>query len=237
MVCGQWSGYTSRLMTKRTFVHLMFVISALFLAGCRGSGPGGGETRPTPIRPEPGAEGGGSPDRGGAVGRTIALRLWAQRNDTFDEAYQALADAYEDANPGVTVAVETFDVSEYGRLLKDALVAGTAGDVLQMPGSTLCIYSPNLAPAPDTILALNPQALFDPVLLGGFVCDGALFGLPQEPMVPWGLAVSARSATADTAADTVAVAWDFVRFATLDPIQAAEWNAATETSGAMSSGE
>ena len=229
--------YTCRLMTKRTDVYLMFVIGALFLAGCRGSGPGGDEERPPPLPPAPGAACGGSPDRGVPVGGTIALRLWAQRSDTFDEAYQALADASEDVNPGVTVAVETFDVSEYGRLLKDALAAGTAGDVLQMPGSTLCIYSPNLAPAPDTILALNPQALFDPVLLGGFVCDGALFGLPQEPMVPWGLAVSARSATADTAADTVAVAWDFVRFATLDPIQAAEWNVATETSGAMSSGE
>jgi len=220
-------------MTKRTFVYWMFVIGALFLAGCRGSGPGGDETRPTPIRPAPGAEGGGSPDQGGAVGGTIALRLWTQRSDRSDAAYQALADAYAAANPGVTVTVETFDVSEYGRLLKDALAAGTAGDVLQMPGSTLCIYSLNLAPAPDTILALNPQESFDPVLLGGFVCDGALFGVPQEPTVPWGLAVSAR----DAAADTVAVAWDFVRFATLDPIRAAEWNAATGTSGALRSDE
>ena len=225
-------------MTLRNCVYLLLAIMVLPAAGCRGSGPTAVEIRPTPISAEPGPEGGGSPDQGGGVGRVIALHLWTQRSDEFDAAYQALADAYEAANPGVTVTLESFDVATYGRLLKDALQAGTAADVIQMTGSTLCIYSPNLAPAPEPILALNPQEMFDPVLLGGFVCNGALYGLPQEPRVPWGLAVSNPAAVDGSEnVGNVSVAWDFVRFATLDPTAAAEWNAATGTTTARNNDE
>ena len=224
-------------MTLRNDVYLLLAIVTLLSVGCRGSGPTAVEIRPTPISAEPGPEGGGSPDQGGSVGGAITLRLWTQRNDEFDAAYQMLADAYETANPGVTVTIESFDAATYGRLLKDALQAGTAADVIQMTGSTLCIYSPNLAPAPDTILALNLQEMFDPVLLGGFVCDGALYGLPQEPLETWGLAVGTTAAGGNEDSGNVSVAWDFVRFATLDPTAAAEWNAATGTTTAVTSDE
>ena len=231
--------YTPRLMTtRRTFTRMSLILAfiALLITGCRGSGPGGNDTRPTPISSAPqAAEGGGSADQGGGVGQAITLRLWTQRNDAFDAAYQALADAYEAANPGVTVVVESFDVAVYGQTILDALAAATAGDVLQMAGSTLCVYSPNLVAAPDPILALNPQGAFDPVLLGGFICDGALYGLPQEATVPWGLAVSQQSDPGDASGgdDVAAVAWDFVRFAALDPANAAAWNAATGTVGVI----
>lgn len=205
---------------------LFFLLCGLLAAGCRGSGPGGPDTRPTPISAPAAAEGGGSAEQGGGVGQAIALRLWMQQSDTFQPAYQALADAYTAANPGVTITIESFDVSSYGQTTQDALAAGTAADILQMPGGTLCLYSANLAPAPQPIINLNPQEAFDPVLLGGFLCDGALYGVPQETSVPWGLAVAGSSAAVD-------VAWDFVRFATLDPANAAQWNATTGTTGAI----
>jgi ABC-type glycerol-3-phosphate transport system substrate-binding protein len=232
-------GYTSRLMTTRrtqTLLQLILVlITAPLLAGCRGSGPGGDDTRPTPISGAPqAAEGGGSADQGGGVGQAITLRLWTQRNDTFDAAYRALADAYTAANPGVTVVVEPIDVATFSQTVQDALVAGTSADVIQMAGGTLCIYSAQLSPAPDPIMALNPQGAFDPLVLGGFTCDGALYGLPQEAAVPWGLAVSRDSDAAGGVADGgSSVAWDFVRFATLDPANAAAWNAATSTAGVI----
>lgn len=205
---------------------LLFLMMGLALAGCRGGGPGGSDTRPTPMSAPAAAEGGGSADVGGGVGETIALRLWTQANETYDAAYRVLADKYTAAHPGVTIAIESFDVATYGTLLNDALKAGTAADILQVSGGTLCIYSPSLAAAPPTIMALNPQDAFNSVLLGGFICDGALYGLPQEPTVPWGLAVSQAGAAAD-------VAWDFVRFAALDPANVAEWNAATGTQPAI----
>ena len=124
---------------------LFILLCGLLAAGCRGSGPGGPDTRPTPISAPAAAEGGGSADEGGGVGQAIALRLWIQQSDTFQPAYQALADAYAAANPGVTISIESFDVSSYGQTIQDALAAGTAADILQMPGGTLCLYSANLA--------------------------------------------------------------------------------------------
>jgi ABC-type glycerol-3-phosphate transport system substrate-binding protein len=204
---------------------LLLLLLILAAAGCRGSGPGGADTRPTPISAPAAAEGGGSADQGGGVGQDITLRLWTQDNESFVAAYQGLADAYMAANPGVSITLESFDVSAYGSTVLDALTAGTAADLVQMTGGTLCIYSPKLAAAPQPILDLNPQAAFDPLVLGGFICDGALFGLPQETSLPWGLVVSKSSAAAD-------VAWDFVRFAALDPANAAQWNETTDTLGA-----
>lgn len=209
-------------MMKFSLVMILMVLAA----ACRGGGPGPSETRPTPISAPLAAEGGGSADVGGGVGQTIALRLWIQQDVAYEAAYQALVDRYTAANPGVTIAIEAFDVAAYGNTVQDNLLAGTAADLLQVVGGTLCVYSPNLAAAPQPILDLNPQAAFDAVVLGGFVCDGVLYGLPQESTIPWGLAVSGTSPAVD-------VAWDFIRFATLDPANAAEWNAATSTAGAL----
>lgn len=207
----------------------LFALAAVcvaLLAGCRGGEPPP-DSRPTPMSAAAGAEGGGSAEQGGGVGQIIALRLWTQQNESFDAAYRALAEAYTAANPGVTITVDSFDVGRYATTLQDALAGGTAGDVVQLAGATACVYSAHLSAAPEAVLAADPQAAFPPLLLGGFVCDGALYGLPQESAVPWGLAVSAGSPAAG-------VAWDFVRFAALDPANAAAWNEATATSPALS---
>ena len=74
-------------------------------------------------------------------------------------------------------------------------------------------------PEPVTPLTAA-QPLFDPATLNAFTCDGALYGLPQETGTPWGLVVGGASTAQE-------VAWDFVRFAALDPANAAGWNEAT----------
>ncbi len=201
-------------------------VLTVMLAACRGGEPLP-DSRPTPISAADAAVGGGSAEQGGGIGQVIALRLWTQQSETFDTAYRALADAYTAANPGVIIAIESFDAGIYATALQDALASGAAADVVQMTGATVCVYSANLSAAPEAIIAAAPQDAFPPVLLGGFVCDGALYGLPQETAIPWGLAVSGHSQAA-------AVAWDFVRFAALDPANAAAWNAATGTTPALS---
>lgn len=190
-------------MKKVTFLAILFIV--LLPAACRGGGPSG-ETRPTPIRPTPindlaSAEGGGAEEAGG--GQAIALRLWVQAGDPHEATYRALADAYAAANPGVTLAVETFDPATYATTAADALAAGNAADLLQLAGGAVCPLAAHLSPAPADA---NPQAAFDPALIAGFTCDGALYGLPRASLAPWGLVVSANSAAAG-------VAWDFARFA------------------------
>lgn len=188
-------------MKKPIFLAILFVAS--LSAACRGGGPGS-EIRPTPINDLASAEGGGAEEAGG--GQAVALRLWTQAGDPHETTYRALAEAYAAANPGVTLAVETFEPATYARTAADALADGSAADLVQLAGGTVCPLAAHLSPAPAVITDANPQAAFDPALIAGFTCDGTLYGLPRASLAPWGLAVSANSAAAG-------VAWDFARFA------------------------
>jgi ABC-type glycerol-3-phosphate transport system substrate-binding protein len=205
--------------------NLIIVLSllALALGACRGGEEQAFEVRPTPIS-APAAEGGGAAEEGGGVGQPITLRLWTHQNDVFNAAYQALADAYTAVNPDVTITIETFDAAAYEQTVQNALTSGTAADILQLPGPSVCGHSASLAPAPETISA--SQSAFVPAALAGFVCDGVLLGLPQESTTAWGL-------TVNNAGLAPVAAWDFVRFVALDPANAAQWNGATGTSPAL----
>jgi ABC-type glycerol-3-phosphate transport system substrate-binding protein len=193
-------------MKKTSLFTLSIVALLLLLAGCRGSGPGGDETRPTPISEAPAAEGGGGADEGGGVGQAIALRLWLPQDEAARAALQAAADAYSAATPGVTVTMETIDPATYDQTTRDALNAGTAADILALPATVVCGLSGLLAAAPAGVVAA--AAALDQATLAPFQCDGALYGLPIAA-APGGLAVS-RAAAPD-------VAWDFVRFVALQP--------------------
>ena len=200
----------------------LFVLLFFSLAGCRGDGPGD-EVRPTPISAPVAAEGGGAAEEGGGIGQPIALRLSTHQNEPFNAAYQSLIDAYTAANPGVMITIESFDAATYAQAAQSALSAGTAADIVQLPGEAVCANAAWLAPVPEAVTTLaGAQSVYLPEALGGFICDGTLYGLPQESVVPWGLAVSNAGASPE-------VAWDFIQFAALDPTNAAGWNAATGT--------
>jgi ABC-type glycerol-3-phosphate transport system substrate-binding protein len=204
------------------------VVAVALLAGCRGEGPRG-ENRPTPMS-APAAEGGGAAEEGGGVGQTIALRLWTPQNDAAIAAYQALADVYAAANPGIAITIEAFDPATYEQTVLANLRSNTAADVLALPGGAVCANAAQLAPIPEVVTtAANAQTLFLPGPLQAFTCDGALYGLPQESATPWGLVVSASGPAQE-------VAWDFARFVALDPANAAQWNAATGTPPALGLG-
>lgn len=188
-------------MSKTIFLTILFIAS--LSAACRGGGPAS-EIRPTPINDLASAEGGGAEEAGG--GQAVALRLWVMAGEPHETTYRALADAYAAANPGVTFTIETFDPASYADTAAGALAAGNAADLVQLAGGTVCPLAAHLTPAPAVITDANPQAAFDPALIAGFTCDGALYGLPRAELAPWGLAVSANSAAAG-------VAWDFARFA------------------------
>lgn len=210
-------------MRKSVLIAIMLL--ALILSGCQGDDQGF-EIRPTPIS-APAAEGGGGSDMGGGAGQSITLRLWTHRNDAFNAAYQTLADAYTVNNPDVTILIETFDAAAYEQAIHDALAAGTAADILQLPGASVCSRSTSLAPSPETIS--NSAGSFAPAVLASFTCDGILFGLPQESATPWGLSVNISGLAPE-------VSWDFVRFIAADPANAALWNQATGTLPALSDG-
>lgn len=192
---------------KTLILKLTILLLALLAAtGCRGSGPGGDDTRPTPISEAPAAEGGGGADEGGGVGQPISLRLGLPQDEAARAALQAAADAYVAANPGVAITVETLDPATYDQTVRDALGAGTAADVVALSPAAVCGLA-GLAAAPEGVVAA--AAALDPATLSPFQCNGALYGLPVAA-APGGLAVNAAAAAPD-------VAWGFARFAALGP--------------------
>ena len=85
------------------------VVATLALAGCSG---GEGES------PEP-------TESAGPV--TISLSGWSL--DTTPE-FQALADAFHEENPNVTVELKGYDAAEYNTLLTADLAAGAGPDII-----------------------------------------------------------------------------------------------------------
>jgi multiple sugar transport system substrate-binding protein len=114
----------------------------------------------------------------------VTLKLWAHQESNFNAGTQALIDAYEAANPNVTIEMETFEYSLYIQTLQTALPAGDEADILALFGSWVCSYSDRLAPMPES-LEINRDDFFS-ATLGGYICDDTLYGLPQEFNLEYG---------------------------------------------------
>lgn len=146
----------------------------------------------------------GEGDRQGDGGGTgeggpVALRMWAHRSKSFNQALRDAARAYEAEHPDVTIELETFDYDSYIQTLQTALPAGTEADILHMFGTWACTYTDNLAPVPENVISLSDaQEAFFPGPLGGYTCDDTLYGLPQESNVEYGAAL-VNTAMADAA--------------------------------------
>ncbi len=112
---------------------------------------------------------------------TVTLRyaLW---DSGQQPAYQACADAFTKANPGITVTIEQAGWSDYWSGLTTELVSGTAPDVFTM---TLGHYPEFLSK--NQILDIQPFVTADKVDTSIyttnpdlFVKDGKRYGLPQD---------------------------------------------------------
>ena len=153
-----------------------------------------------------------------------SIRVWTHTNKSFNKAYRALADEYIAENPGVSIDFTTFDYDTYIQTLQTSLPAGTEADVLQMFGSWTCSYSSNLATVPEDIATVDgAKEEFFKGPLGGYNCDDALYGLPQESNVEYG-ATLVNTAMAEDAGVSLA-GWD-----TYDAFMA-DAKALTQTSG------
>lgn len=134
-------------------------IGALALAGCSG----GGDT-------------GGGSDAGGDV----EFSLTYATSNNLDSPFEALAEAYEKANPNVTITLNPVPNDTYGDTLRTQLQAGNASDVIQSEagsGQTRSIVplaeAGFLEPLGSSATDLIPE--------GGeslFVVDGETYGQP-----------------------------------------------------------
>lgn len=115
-------------------------------------------------------------DAGGDV--TLTYGVWSQ-----DETMQALVDAFEKENPGITVDLQVNPWTEYWTKLQVGAQGGTAPDAFWMLGDRFQVYAANdqLLPLGDAIedagvdLGVYPEALVDL-----FTYDDELYGLPKD---------------------------------------------------------
>lgn len=173
------------MMAKKSIVFVILIAAcSVLLVACGGGGEGAGEAVTT-------------------------IRVWTHQNDAFNEGLETLAESYMAENEGVEITFETFDYDTYIQTLQTSLPAGTEADILQMFGSWVCSYveGGNLAKVPDSVISLSDaQSMFFAAPLGGYTCDGGLYGLPQEFNIEYG-ATLVNTAIAEAVGVDVSDGW------------------------------
>jgi len=163
-------------MRRKVLLSLLVLALALGLVAC---GP------PATEAPAPPAEETEVTEE--AAAGPVALRLWVHQNPTFEEGYQALVDAYQAEHPDVTITMETFEYDTYIQTLQTAMPAGEEADILQMFGTWVCGYAERLAPVPADVMTVEEaRGFYYSAPIEGYICDGTLYGLPQEFNIEYG---------------------------------------------------
>ena len=184
----------------------LLTLIVFLLAAC-----GGGETADDTDSSADTAGSGDTSTDSSESAEGVTIRLWTHQNDAFNAGYQALADAYMTENTNVTIELETFDYDTYIQTLQTALPAGTEADVMQMFGSWVCSYAEggNLSALPEGVISLaNAQAAVFPAQLGGYNCDGQLYGLPQEFNIEYGAALVNTQLADELGLTDITAGWD-----------------------------
>lgn len=117
---------------------------------------------------------GGGAEASGEV--TIDYAIW---DENQQPAMEAIADAFAEEHPNVTVNIQLTPYKEYFTKLQTAVSGGSAADVFWMNGPNFQLYASNgvLAPIDDQGIdaADYPQGLIDL-----YTFDGKLYGAPKD---------------------------------------------------------
>lgn len=117
---------------------------------------------------------------GEKVERTV-LRMWVHTNNSFIAGYDPLITAYEAEHPNVDIQLENFEYALYLQTLQTAMPAGEEADILQLFGTWTSQYYERLALVPADVMTVEQaQQTFYAAPIGGYIVDGALYGMPQE---------------------------------------------------------
>lgn len=98
-------------------------------------------------------------------------------NGGNEENLQTIVDAFEDANPGITVDVTTLPYADYGTALQTDLAAGTVSDVFDIEFANYAQYQANGVLAP---LELSDPSVYRASVLDAYATDGTQYALPSS---------------------------------------------------------
>jgi multiple sugar transport system substrate-binding protein len=119
----------------------------------------------------------------------VSIRVWAHQNNSFNAATQQMIDAFMKENPDIEVKLETFPFDVFIQTIQTSLPAGNTADVIQMPAGFTCRYAlgGQLMSVPQDMMTVEQaKGIFFDAPLGGYLCDGKLYGLPVEYNLEYG---------------------------------------------------
>jgi multiple sugar transport system substrate-binding protein len=119
----------------------------------------------------------------------VEIRVWGHQAPAFNEADQAIFDAFMKDNPNVTIKYETFPWDVFIQTIQTSLPAGNTADVILIPGGYTCRYAAGgqLLEVPADVMTLDQaKEVFYAAPLGGQTCDGKLYGFPAEYNIEYG---------------------------------------------------
>ena len=154
------------LMGRRAGGALLGIAAlGLSLTACGGGSSGGG---------------GANVDTSKAAG-TVQYWLW---DDNQQPAYQACADAFHAANPGITIKISQFGWDDYWGKVSNGFVSGTAPDVFtdHLSKYPEFVTQDQLLPLDDILKKDNVKTdIYEPGLADLWVGqDGKRYGLPKD---------------------------------------------------------
>lgn len=98
-------------------------------------------------------------------------------NDGHEKDLDGIVKAFEAANPGITVTVQTLPYADYFTKLQTAIAGGTAADAFELDYQNFVSYSASGALAPLTDVDAAP---YKKSLIDAFNVDGKQFALPES---------------------------------------------------------
>ncbi|MBQ3964111.1 MAG: extracellular solute-binding protein [Firmicutes bacterium] len=111
------------------------------------------------------------------------LTIWTHNDeDSWNESYQSIVDAYMEEHPDVTINIESFPYDEYESKVQTALMSKEGGaDIYELWGGWGVDYAPSgaLAQLPEDMEADVREKCY-PNTYGALEADGVLFGIPME---------------------------------------------------------
>ena len=155
--------------------------------------------------------GGSGGSSGGGDGKT--LTLWTHNDeDSWNESYQSIVEAYMEEHPDVTVNIESFPYDEYESKVQTALMSKEGGaDIYELWGGWGVDYAPSgaLAQLPEEMEKDVRDKCYENTY-GALEADGVLYGIPMEYNIECGGLVVNKNVMKEAGA-SVPTTWEEVR--------------------------
>lgn len=156
---------------KKAMVFLMVVGMLLIAAACGNNVATDGNDRTS-----------GDSDTGTINGDVIELTFWAHQEESWNNSYKEIAEAFTADNPNIKIKFEFYPYDEFESKIQTSLIAKSGGaDLYEIWGGWANDFAPTgaLAAIPNDMAVEFNQDSY-PSTIGSLEHEGKLYGMPME---------------------------------------------------------